>query len=97
MNRINQKGMDFMLNHFTTNIPIMDAGIERLLINQCTDPSSPLYGTIADFHKGFSESSTGICSAYITAYYTPQSAYYRNQILLERAILAIKSLALHKV
>ncbi|HHV97797.1 MAG TPA: hypothetical protein GXX37_15270 [Clostridiaceae bacterium] len=85
-----------MLNHYKTNIPIMDAGISRLLKNQCTDPSSPLYGTIADFYKGFSESSIGICSAYITAYYTPESAYYRDPTLLERAILAMKYQLAHQ-
>jgi hypothetical protein len=87
---------ELMLNHFTTNIPIMDAGIERLLEIQCTDPLSPLYGTVADFNKGFSEASTGICAAYITAYYTPQSTYYLNPLLLERAVLAIKYQLAHQ-
>lgn len=85
-----------MLNHFESNIAIMDAGISRLLKIQCTDPSSALYGTIADFYKGFSETSTGICSAYITAYYTPGSAYYRDPHLLERAILAMKYQLAHQ-
>ena len=84
------------MDHFTTNIPIMDDNITRLLKCQCMDPSSPLYGTVADFFKGFSESSTGICSAYITAYYTPQSTYYHNPMLLDRAIPAMEYQLAHQ-
>lgn len=78
-----------MLNHFISTIPLFDAGIRRLLAAQCMDDASVNYGATVDFRKGFPEASCGIAAACITAFYTPESEFYKNPELLNRACLAM--------
>ncbi|MBQ3141841.1 MAG: hypothetical protein IJC25_07760, partial [Clostridia bacterium] len=82
-----------MLNHFRASIAGFDASIERQLKLQCLDENNPYYGTILDIAKGYTEPSAGVglASSLMNAYYHPYSKWYHNEMLLERAIVAIKN------
>ncbi len=81
-----------MLDHYAFQIRIRDASTEDCLQTQCTDASSPLYGTIVDFDHGLDHGSTGIAIAkrLITAFCVPGSAYHGSLLLLDRAADAVR-------
>ncbi len=82
-----------MRNHYLLQVKMTDRSAANVLANQCLDAASPLYGITEYFGLGYTsaEQGAGIASTMIMAYYTPESAYYRNDVLLERAQLAIRS------
>ena len=81
-----------MKSHYKKLLEYSDLAIPKSLKRQCLDKTSHNYGGFPEQRKGFSEPAHGVgtASTYITLYYNKDSKYYRNDLLLDRAILAIK-------
>ena len=81
-----------MLNHFTLTQKITDKKVELALKNQIMDEGDIYYGIPYDFKTGLCElrPCAGIASLFITEYYNPNSKYYKNMLLIQRAILAMQ-------
>lgn len=81
-----------MLNHFTLTQKITDKKVELALKNQIMDEDDIYYGIPYDFKTGLCElrPCAGIASLFITEYYNPNSKYYKNMLLIQRAILAMQ-------
>jgi len=82
-----------MRNHYLLQVKMTDRSVAGTLATQCLEETSPLYGLVESFGLGYTsaEHGVGIASNLVAAYYTPESAYYRNDLLLERAMLAIRA------
>ncbi len=80
-----------MKNHYPLAVRMNDASVRNILANQCLDPSSPIYGVCEHHLFGYisAEQGLGETAALVMAYYTPDSAYYKNDLLLERAVLSM--------
>ena len=80
-----------MLDHYLSNMSMLDRGVDELLRLQKTDGSIDVLGIVPDIAKGFDEPSIGvtITQQMIEAYYTPESKHYQNSELLRRACLAM--------
>ena len=82
-----------MKDHYQANAILCDRRIARQLQLQCMDEHSPLYGAVENMVLGYTSANdggVGPASAYILAYYTPASAYYRQEMLMRRAQLALE-------
>ena len=81
-----------MLDHYAFQIGILNASTQDCLEAQCTDESSPLYGTFVDFAHGLDHGSTAIALAkrLVTGFCVPQSAYHGDPLLLDRAAAAVR-------
>ncbi len=80
-----------MINHFKASVSKIDEDIERDLKIQCLDQKNFYYGAIANIVNGYTEPNAIIfASKLIGAYYNKFSKWYRNNLLLERAIIAAK-------
>ncbi|MBN2852900.1 MAG: hypothetical protein JXQ23_09230 [Clostridia bacterium] len=79
-----------MKSHYKKLLEYSDLGIPKSLKSQCLDKNSREYGGYFEQRKGFSEPSGPISTAasYMILYYNSESAYYKNELLLDRAILA---------
>ena len=66
--------------------------IENQLNAQCTDPDSVYYGNVPDRTAGYNEPTRSILVAatYITRYCHPLSRFYKNRLLLQRALIGLK-------
>ena len=82
-----------MRNHYLLQVKMTDRTVKGILANQCMDEGSELYGITPNHGLGYvsAEQGIGTASALIMAYYTPESEYYRNDLMLERAMLALKN------
>ena len=80
-----------MKNHYPLMVRMNDASVRNILAAQCLDPASPIYGICEHHGLGYisAEQGLGETAALVMAYYTPDSAYYKNDLLLERSILAM--------
>lgn len=81
-----------MINHLKSAIPGIEADIERTVNLQCLDENDFYYGIVTDVAKGYTEPDVGIKTAakLVSAYYNKHTKWYKNPLLLERAILAAK-------
>lgn len=82
-----------MKNHYAAQVRFRDRKIAWQKRVQCMDRESELYGAIELFVAGYPNAqSSGIkvADSYILAYYTPESAYYSDSDMLERATLAME-------
>lgn len=82
-----------MHNHYLLQVKMTDRSVKNFLANQCMDEGSELYGITPSHGLGYVSAEQGIGSAasLTMAYYTPESEYYRNDLLLERAMLSLKN------
>jgi len=82
-----------MRNHYQLMVKMTDRSVKGFLANQCMDPSSELYGITPNHGLGYvsAEQGVGGAATLTMAYYTPDSQYYRNDLLLERAMLSLKN------
>lgn len=82
-----------MRNHYLFEVKLNDRSVEHLLRCQCLDENSPIYGVIENYGLGYTSAEQGVVVAgtLIAAYYTPDSAYYHNDLLLERVAPALES------
>ncbi len=81
-----------MLNHYLSIVKAQDSSVDSILRNQCLDLDSPQYGICEHHALGYisAEQGIGIAATLVSAYYTPESAYYRNDLLLERTLPALR-------
>ncbi|MFO7636710.1 MAG: hypothetical protein R6W96_05345 [Clostridia bacterium] len=79
-----------MKSHYPLLVEYADKGIPALLKKQCLDVMSPEYGGFPEPRKGYTEPSHGISVASTLAilYHNKDSAWHRNEELLDRALLA---------
>ncbi len=82
-----------MRNHYQLMVRMTDRSVKGFLANQCMDPSSELYGITPNHGLGYvsAEQGVGGAATLTMAYYTPDSQYYRSDLLLERAMLSLKN------
>lgn len=82
-----------MRNHYLLQVKMTDRSVKSTLVNQCMDEHSELYGITPNHGLGYTsaEQGVGVASTLTMAYYTPESEYYRCDLLLERAMLAIRN------
>ena len=80
-----------MLNHYDFQIKAMNTAIRMTLRSQCVQPESSFYGAVEWLDKGYTGAHSAVCVAreMIEGYYTPQCAYAGDELLLERARIAI--------
>lgn len=81
-----------MLDHYLKNLPMFDWSVRTLLRKQCLDAASEDYGTVRDVMRGYTEPGNAIeyASVWIAAFYCPESEWYGNPLLMERAALALR-------
>ena len=81
----------YKVNHLSYHYKALDAAVSEILRCQCMDETSAYYGAILQLGKGYTGGHSGIGAArqLIDGYYTPECEYYRNKLLLERAIIAV--------
>ena len=86
-----------MLNHYKLTLEMADKQIDLALKFQILDEDSVYYGTPYNFRLGYPElrSCSGIASLFIAAYYNKDSKYYKDELMLERAILAMQYVKEH--
>ena len=80
-----------MLNHYDFQIKAMNTAIRMTLRSQCVQPESSFYGAVEWLDKGYTGAHSAVCVAreMIEGYYTPQCAYAGDELLLERARIAL--------
>ncbi len=81
-----------MLNHYLSMVKAQDSSVESILRDQCLDINSPEYGVCHHHVLGYisAEQGAGLAATLISAYYTPESKYYRDDLLLERTLPALR-------
>lgn len=82
-----------MRNHYELLVKMNDRSVKGFLANQCLEEGHELYGITPNHGLGYVSAEQGIGGAatLMMAYYTPESEYYRNDLLLERGMLALKN------
>ena len=81
-----------MQNHYLANVRLLDANVARLFELQRTEAGSPARGTFWDVARGLDLAIGGVHMAkqMIEAYYAPESKFFGDARLLERAQLAVE-------
>lgn len=83
-----------MEKHYQALVRLTDKLVPTVLSLQEKNPQSPEYGAFIAPGKGFAEPSTcGNCiDLLLAAFYAPESAYYRDEKMLEAARLYLEAL-----
>jgi len=80
-----------MKSHYRKLLQYADAGVERTLKRQCSNPMKDEFGGFPDMRKGFSEPANviGVAVSLMVLYYNEDSRYHRDQRLLLTADRAV--------